>query len=294
MALRRGKKHEGKGDVKGLNQTVKPKVANVPIASQPLPATGSIPTSTTQLHATPVMVPSSSDGQSQSEDPVSSFTTDDIQALLANVRVPAANRDSNAINGDDTDDRDSDNETSMTSRMPPGRGWRLGDITTNHQYWLWVVVCAFALHTFDEYAGGWVAYAQKINTGTPNSPSALQAMVRGNEKLFMTFSVAQLIMFYCMAQIGWHIPELSLSAPALLAMHSLSLHLWPLVRFGTRVPGLVTSLLVCMPVSLLTFRGAFHDFVLDMRALTISSLIAIFMCFFPPLLVAFKKTLYPL
>jgi hypothetical protein len=64
------------------------------------------------------------------------------------------------------------------------------------------------------------------------------------------------------AQIGWKIPVLSLAFPALMVINAIFFHIMPFVVTKKFSPGLITAVLLFLPLGYWIFRAADADGVL--------------------------------
>lgn len=119
-----------------------------------------------------------------------------------------------------------------------------------HDERLWVVTMGTALHVLDEHSMDWKAWAEQ----------ALGLRVSWAD--FYVTNAAMLVAAVAGAHIGWRLPSVSLSVPALTVINALGLHLGPTVRQRRYAPGTVTALLVYLPAAAWAYEGARRDGVL--------------------------------
>lgn len=124
-----------------------------------------------------------------------------------------------------------------------------------HEYLLWIATLAYAVHVMEEHEYNWRDWAR----GVLHLPVDWATFYLTNA-VVIVFGVA------C-SMIGWQLPELSLTLPALMAINAIFFHILPTVAKRRFSPGLITAVLLFLPIAWWTWRGAAADGVLTTRAL---------------------------
>lgn len=130
----------------------------------------------------------------------------------------------------------------------------------NHSFLLWIATAFYAAHVLEEYTYDWKNWATK----TINLPVQWSDFYITN-CIVITFGI-------CCAAVGWQLPEFSLIYPALQIVNALALHILPTVRYRKFSPGLITAVVLFLPIALLIYIGAAQDGVLTASSLIISAI----------------------
>jgi hypothetical protein len=139
----------------------------------------------------------------------------------------------------------------------------------NSELILWIAVPCFAAHVLEEYAfdwNGWIFELTGLEVGWPS--------------FFLTNAAAVVLGLSC-ASVGWRLPSFSLIFPGMLFFNAVGFHLLPAVVKRRYSPGLVTALLLFIPVATWAFKAAWQDGVLDNRTLFVSLIGGLFVMAFP-------------
>jgi hypothetical protein len=124
-----------------------------------------------------------------------------------------------------------------------------------HSWVLWVGIVAIGLHVMEEYAEGWLAWANE-QVGPRFGVTFTQADF---------FFAAFLLIFYALAAaaIGWWAPAVSLAIPALFVVNAIFLHMLPSLRGDRLTPGTLSAVFIYLPVAAWMFWAAGEDGVLN-------------------------------
>lgn len=106
----------------------------------------------------------------------------------------------------------------------------------NHQFILWVALLAYALHMLEEYFYNWKDWAVK----TFNIPATWTD--------FYLVNTFVLFMGLCCASIGWNCIWLALIYPGFMLINAIFFHIIPIIRFRNFSPGIITAILLFLPV----------------------------------------------
>jgi Protein of unknown function with HXXEE motif len=145
-----------------------------------------------------------------------------------------------------------------------------------HDWVLWVLVAASALHVVEEHALGWQGWA-----------AVTLAPRLGVTPTWMDFWPTNgfLIVFgVAAAAVGWRAPGFSLALPAGVLVNTVFFHVLPTVSARRPNPGVFTAVALYIPIAGWAYRAAVQDGVLSagtvilsvcLGALAMASVIAI-------------------
>jgi hypothetical protein len=153
----------------------------------------------------------------------------------------------------------------------------------SHSWVLWVGIVAIGLHVMEEYAQGWLAWA--------NQQVGPRFGIRFTETDF--FFTAFLLIFYALAgaAIGWWAPAVSLAIPALFVVNAIFLHMLPSLRADRLTPGTITAILIYLPVAAWMFWAAAEDDVLNLGTVVLAFVLGTALMYYPlAVAVLAKKT----
>jgi hypothetical protein len=153
----------------------------------------------------------------------------------------------------------------------------------SHSWVLWVGIVAIGLHVMEEYAQGWLAWA--------NQQVGPRFGIRFTETDF--FFTAFLLIFYALAgaAIGWWAPAVSLAIPALFVVNAIFLHMLPSLRADRLTPGTITAILIYLPVAAWMFWAAAEDDVLSVGTVVLAFVLGTALMYYPlAVAVLAKKT----
>jgi Protein of unknown function with HXXEE motif len=141
------------------------------------------------------------------------------------------------------------------------------------------MLLAYALHILEEHALDWLDWAN--TTFGTNFTWA---------DFYVTNSVV-VVAGISTAVIGWRLPEASLAFPALALINAVFFHIDPTLVRRVFSPGVLTAVLLFLPVGIWSYYGAYLDGVLTLRAgVFYAFLVAIFITY-PLALVGIKRRL---
>ncbi len=93
------------------------------------------------------------------------------------------------------------------------------------------------------------------------------------------------------AMIGWRLPEVSLTFPALALINALFFHIGPTLVQRRFSPGTITAVLLFLPVGIWSYYGAYLDGVLTLKASVLSTLGGALLMAYPIVLLRLKGRL---
>ncbi len=115
------------------------------------------------------------------------------------------------------------------------------------EVWLWVATAAYGVHILEEFILDWKGWANK-QLGLPVDWPAFYV----TNALVIVFGIVA-------AEIGWKIPVLSLAFPALMVINAIFFHILPFVVTKKYSPGLISAVLLFLPIGTWVFYGAQKD-----------------------------------
>lgn len=127
-----------------------------------------------------------------------------------------------------------------------------------HEYLLWIATLAYAVHVMEEYEYNWRDWARSVLRLPVDWP------------MFYLTNAAVILLGVVCAMVGWRLPELSLTLPALMTINAIFFHILPTVVKRHFSPGLITAVILFLPVSWWVWCGARADGVLTPRVLLCS------------------------
>jgi hypothetical protein len=100
---------------------------------------------------------------------------------------------------------------------------------------------------------------------------------------------AVVVLFGCIsAIIGWKCPAIALAYPAFMLINTIFFHVLPVLKSRRFFSGLLTALLLFIPVASLVYYGAGIDRVISIKSITFSIIIGIFFMAYPIILQKLK------
>jgi hypothetical protein len=130
--------------------------------------------------------------------------------------------------------------------------------TNGHEFVLWLALFAYGLHVLEEHSLNWQAWAQHA-LGIPVSWAD-----------FYVTNAIVVVGGICAAMVGWRLPEVSLAFPALALVNAVLFHIGPTVRQRLFSPGLLTAVILFLPVGTCSYYGAYLDGVLSVETVVVS------------------------
>jgi hypothetical protein len=138
---------------------------------------------------------------------------------------------------------------------------------------LWIAIVAIGLHVMEEYAEGWLAWANQ-QVGPRFGVTFTQADF---------FFTAFLLIFYALAAaaIGWWAPAVSLAIPALFIVNTVFLHMLPSLRGDRLTPGTLSAVFIYLPVAAWIFWAAAEDGVLNLGTVVLAFILGTALMYYP-------------
>lgn len=157
---------------------------------------------------------------------------------------------------------------------------KIGRMEDNgHVFVLWLMLFAYGLHILEEHMLDWLHWARS----TFKVPFTLA-------DFYVTNSVV-VVGGICTAMVGWRAPEVSLAFPALALINAVFFHIGPTVIKRRFSPGLITAVILFLPVGSWAYIGAYLDGALTARAAVVSALGGALLMAYPFMLFKIRKRL---
>jgi hypothetical protein len=121
----------------------------------------------------------------------------------------------------------------------------------NHEVWLWVAVAAYGIHILEEFFLDWKTWANRVLGLPVDWPG------------FYLTNALVVVLGVVAAEIGWRLPIVALAYPALMIINAVFFHILPFVAKKKFSPGLITAVLLFLPLGVGVFYGAAQDGVLS-------------------------------
>ena len=145
-----------------------------------------------------------------------------------------------------------------------------------HDYLLWLAVAFYAAHVLEEFAYDWKSWANQA-LGLPVDWTT-----------FYLANAVVIVLGVSCAAVGWRLPAFSLLYPALMVINALFFHITPTVLQRRFSPGLITAVILFLPMSAWLYASAYRDGVLTVPVLLISTLAGALVMAYPVLLLKTK------
>ena len=120
----------------------------------------------------------------------------------------------------------------------------------NHEIWLWVATAAYGLHALEEFMLDWKDWANNVLKLPVDWP------------IFYVVNALVVVLGIIASTIGWRLPALSLAFPALMLINAVFFHILPFIVKKKFSPGLISAVVLFLPIGTWLFYGADKDGVL--------------------------------
>ncbi len=154
-----------------------------------------------------------------------------------------------------------------------------------HEWVLWILVTASAMHVVEEHALGWQGWATGYIGGRVGALPTWTDFWATNA-LMIVYGIAA-------AAVGWSAPAFALSFPAVLLIDAVFFHFLPSARARRANPGFFTALLLYVPIGLWAYVAASDDGMLSAGTLILSLAIGVVAMAFAVGSVAMQRLGYP-
>lgn len=147
----------------------------------------------------------------------------------------------------------------------------------SREYILWISLFAYACHIYEEKMLDWKSWGEQI------------LGIKGLEwSDFYVANAAVIVTGACAATVGWHVTAFALILPALQLINGIFFHIIPTIVKGRFSPGVITSVILFLPISLWAYYGAYKDGALSNVSIPLSLLFAACIMASPFLLLKIK------
>lgn len=109
----------------------------------------------------------------------------------------------------------------------------------------WLLVIAYGAHVMEEYILNWKKWVLTV----------ANIDISWNE--FIITNAVVIISSICFAMIGFNNPYISLMLPALMIINAIFFHILPTIIKRQFSPGVLTSIILFLPLSLLAYYEAY-------------------------------------
>jgi hypothetical protein len=132
----------------------------------------------------------------------------------------------------------------------------------SHEWVLWVLVTASALHVVEEHALGWQGWA------TGYIGPKIQAIPTWTD--FWATNALLIVFGVAAAAVGWRAPGFALAFPAVCLINAVFFHFLPTAQARRLNPGCITAALLYVPIGIWAYVAAADDGVLSVGAFVLS------------------------
>lgn len=134
-----------------------------------------------------------------------------------------------------------------------------------HQWVLWVLVAASALHVVEEHALGWQGWASE--------EFGKRFGVRPTWADFWATNAALIVFGVACAMVGWKAVGFSLALPALVLINAVGFHILPSLKAGAPNPGVFSAVILYVPIGIWAYVAAAADDRLSFGGFLLSVLV---------------------
>lgn len=148
-------------------------------------------------------------------------------------------------------------------------------------HWIWLGTAAYAWHILEEYEFNWRDWAR----------NALGLPVEWSD--FYIANAIVIALGICSANLANAAPGIALSFIALMLINAIFFHIAPFIKMRGRFsPGLITAVLLFLPIGALAYRAAFRSGALTTTNLLVSIALGAALMASPILLLKLKGKPY--
>ena len=149
-----------------------------------------------------------------------------------------------------------------------------------HSWVLWVGVIAVVFHVMEEYAFGWVAWAnEKVGPRFGVTFTVTDFLLGGLGMVFIALAAAA---------IGWWAPAVSLAVPAAFILNAIFFHMIPSARDERLAPGTLSAVFIYLPVAAWMFWAAGTDDRLNFGTFVLAFVLGAAIIAFPIALIVLR------
>jgi hypothetical protein len=139
----------------------------------------------------------------------------------------------------------------------------------------WLLVISYSAHILEEYNLNWKKWVFTI----------AKRNVEWSD--FIITNSVVIILGICLSMIGSKHLEISLMFPALMMINAIFFHILPTIKYKVFSPGLITSILLFLPLSFLTYFQAYS--LIHFKTIVISIIGGFIIMIYPILLQYYKR-----
>jgi hypothetical protein len=139
----------------------------------------------------------------------------------------------------------------------------------DHSYLLWVAMVAYAVHMMEETIYNWHDWVRTV------------FKLNAEWSEFYLVNAFVIVLGAGCAMVGWRIPAFALIFPAFMVVNALFFHIAPVIKTGIFSPGVITAVLLFLPVTAWVYIEAARDGVLNTQSVVISSILGFVLMLFP-------------
>lgn len=134
---------------------------------------------------------------------------------------------------------------------------------------IWILVVAYAAHIMEEYFLNWRAWAEKM--------SKLQL----SWTEFFVANAAVIVLGFCCAIVGYREPLFSFIFVGLALVNGLFAHLATTLVTRVFSPGLITSIVLFIPISIWAYVDAYNKNFIDLKSILFTLFAGLIVMGFP-------------
>lgn len=138
-----------------------------------------------------------------------------------------------------------------------------------HSYVLWVATAAYGLHMIEETIYDWHGWVRRV----------LKIPAEMSE-FYLVNAIVGLLGISC-AMIGWQLPALGLIFPAFMLVNAVIFHILPVLITRQFSPGVITAVMLFLPIGIWCYAAAAEDGVLTWQAGAISAILGFIIMMMP-------------
>ena len=146
-----------------------------------------------------------------------------------------------------------------------------------HEHVLWIATAAYGFHMVEETVYNWHGWVRRV----------LKLQAEWSE-FYMVNGVVFVLGLSC-AMVGWRLPAFALAFPAFMLVNAILFHILPTIVTRIFSPGVITAVVLFLPVGTWAYWGALRDGVLDTAAIVVSGVLGFILMLFPIVLQMTKR-----
>ena len=147
----------------------------------------------------------------------------------------------------------------------------------SHEFVLWVAVIAYGIHMMEETIYDWHGWVRRV----------MKLPAEWSE--FYLVNAFVIVLGASCAMIGWRCPAISLSFLGFMLVNAVLLHITPTLATRIFSPGLITAVVLFLPVCAWGYAAASLDGALSLSAVSISLTLGFVMMMVPLVLQKTKR-----